>query len=77
MEYVNVDLGSDHYGINGVCGSRLRTLTLKPLLERISKTSYSIAERHQNYMCLQLLSPPDGSSINYLYRGDEIGNGNV
>ena len=38
---------------------------------------YSIAERHQNYMCLQLLSPPDGSSINYLYRGDEIGNGNV
>ncbi len=31
---------------------------------------YTVAHRHQNYMCLQLLSP------NFLYRGDEIGTGN-
>jgi hypothetical protein len=37
--------------------------------------SYTIAERHQNYMCLQLLSPPGGNSINFLYKGDEIGTG--
>ena len=37
---------------------------------------YTVAERHQNYMCLQLLSPPDDSSMNFLYRGDEIGKGN-
>ena len=33
---------------------------------------YTIAERHQNYMCLQLLSPPGNNSTNFLYRGDEI-----
>ena len=36
---------------------------------------YTIAERHQNYMCLHLLSPPGNNSINFLYKGDEIGKG--
>lgn len=38
---------------------------------------YTIAECHQklNYMCLQLLSPPSNNSMNFLYRGDEIGTG--
>lgn len=35
--------------------------------------AYTVAERHQNYMCLRLLSPP-GNNINFLYTGDEIGN---
>ena len=31
----------------------------------------------QNYMCLQLLSPPGNNSINFLYRRDDIGKGTV
>ncbi len=36
---------------------------------------YTVAERHQNYMCLQLLSSPGNDSTNFLYRGDEIAKG--
>lgn len=36
---------------------------------------YTIAERHQNYMCLQLLSPPGNTTMNFLYKGDEVGKG--
>ena len=49
---------------------------IKGLVGKNSKNlPYTIAERHQNYMCLCLLSPPGSNSMNYLYRGDEIGNG--
>lgn len=34
----------------------------------------TVAARHQYYMCMQLLSPPGGST-KYLYKGDEIGKG--
>lgn len=35
----------------------------------------TVAERHQRYMCLQLLSAPGTSFTNYLYSGDSIGKG--
>ena len=38
--------------------------------------AYSIAQRHQNFMCLQLLSAPGVKTTNFLYRGDEVENGN-
>lgn len=37
---------------------------------------HSVATRHQNFMCLQLLSIPHVASSNFLYKGDEIGKGN-
>ena len=37
--------------------------------------AYSIAQRHQNYMCLHLLSAPGVKSTNFLYKGDEVQNG--
>ncbi len=42
--------------------------------KKFKNIAYTVAERHQNYMCLRLLSPP-GNNINFLYTGDEIGNG--
>ena len=38
---------------------------------------HSVATRHQNFMCLQLLSLPGVESSNFLYKGDEIGKGNL
>ena len=35
----------------------------------------TVAERHQRYMYLQLLSSPGTSFTNYLYSGDSIGKG--
>lgn len=32
----------------------------------------SLSQRHQRYMCLQLLSPPGVKCDNFLYSGDEI-----
>ena len=37
----------------------------------------SVANRHQRYMCLQLLCPPGVKSTNYLYSGDEIKQGKI
>ena len=49
---------------------------IKRLVGKIFKNlPYTIAECHQNYMCLRLLSLPGNNSMNFLYRGDEIGSG--
>ena len=35
----------------------------------------TVADRHQYFMCMQLLSPPGVEATNFLYRGDEIHKG--
>ena len=37
----------------------------------------TIAERHQNYMCMHLLPSPGVERTNFLYSGDEIHKGNL
>ena len=36
---------------------------------------YTVAIKHQRYMCLQLKSAPGVEKSNFLYKGDEIGKG--
>ena len=36
---------------------------------------YTVAIKHQHYMCLQLNSAPGLDKSNFLYKGDEIGKG--
>ena len=35
----------------------------------------TVAERHQLYMCLQMLTPPGVMSNSFLYVGDKVGRG--
>ena len=38
---------------------------------------YTIATKHQHYMCLQMLSAPGVEPSNFLYKGDEVGRGTI
>lgn len=77
QQYIINVSGLDHFA-NGVCDLKPRMHTLLKLTtQNFKNLPYSIAMRHQYYMCLQLLSFPGIDSINFLYRGDEIGKGNV
>lgn len=43
--------------------------------QNFKNVPYSVATRHQDYMCMQMLSPPGVHSTNFLYKGDQIGKG--
>ena len=64
--YIYSMLGLVLCDISGVCDLRPRMHTSRAWLESVltfKNLPYTIAERHQNYMCLHLLSPPGNNSL--------------
>ena len=38
---------------------------------------YTVATKHQRYMCMQLNAAPGVKKSNFLYKGDEVGKGMI